>query len=83
MRKSGAAEETQRKRETKAEQKLGEQASKALKDGKDMSVRDYLAANEKAISGRASAIRCRKKNFLKVLQLGYQLVQKFDDAEKM
>ena len=24
-----------------------------------------------------------KKNFLKVLQLGYQLVQRFDDADKV
>ena len=39
--------------------------------------------NEKAIHGRATVLQCRKKNFLKVLQLGYQLVQRIDDVEKM
>lgn len=58
------------------------QTSKALKD-KDLSVTDYLAMNEKAIHGRATVLQCRKKNFLKVLQLGYQLVQRMEDVEKM
>ena len=50
---------------------------------KELSVTDYLALNEKAIHNRNTVLQCRKKNFLKVLQLGYQLVQRFDDAEKM
>lgn len=44
---------------------------------------DYLAMNEKAIHRRDTVLRCRKKNFLKVLQLGYQLVQRFEDADKI
>jgi len=60
-----------RKREVKAEQKNTEIASKALKDSKELTVADYLAMNEKPINGRAAVVRCRKKNFLKVLQLGY------------
>lgn len=61
-----------RKRDAKAEQKHSEQSSKALKDGgRELTVNDYLAMNEKPITSRAAVIRCRKKNFLKVLQIGY------------
>ena len=61
-----------RKRDEKAREKFSEQSAKALKDEhKEMSVTDYLARNEKAIHGRATVLQCRKKNFLKVLQLGY------------
>ena len=71
-----------RKRDAKAADKLTEAQSKVIAE-KELSVTDYLALNEKAINGRATVLQCRKKNFLKILQLGYQLVQKFDEAEKM
>ena len=68
IRQGGAG--VQRKRDIKAEEKLTEQQSKALKDN-ELSVTEYLALEEKPIHGRASVLQCRKKNFLKVLQLGY------------
>lgn len=37
--------------------------------------------NEKAIHGRATVLQCRKKNFLKVLMLGYQMVRQTQQAE--
>ena len=81
---AAAAGSSLRKREAKAEQKHAEMATKALKDGaRELTVADYLAMNEKPTTGRAAVVRCRKKNFLKVLQIGYQLVQRFDDADKM
>ena len=80
--KAGTVPGQTRKRDAKAEEKLGEKQLKAVKD-KELSVADYLAMSEKAIHRRDTVLRCRKKNFLKVLQLGYQLVQRFEDADKM
>ena len=77
---AASASDQVRKRDAKAADKLTEQQVKAVKE---LSVTDYLALNEKAIHNRNTVLQCRKKNFLKVLQLGYQLVQRFDDAEKM
>ena len=57
---------SKRKRDMKAESKMAEATEKALRDG-PKSITDYLAQNERAIEGRATVLRCRKKNFLKVL----------------
>ena len=56
--RQGTALESQgqiRKREVKAEEKLTEQQSKALKD-KELSVTDYIALNEKAVQDRANVL---------------------------
>jgi hypothetical protein len=51
----------ERKRDSKA----------AEKEESKLDVCDYLIQNEKKIHSRATAIQCKKRSFLKVLQLGY------------
>jgi len=46
-----------------------------------MQVADHLAACEKKIHSRATVLQCQKKNFLKVLQLGYQMVRMLPQAD--
>ena len=72
-----AAQEHQlRKRDSKRERKNSEREDHILgEDEKDLQLADYITMNEKAIHGRATVLQCRKKNFLKVLMLGYQMVR--------
>ena len=58
----------ERKMSGRIEELLGEEA-------KDLELKDCITMNEKAIHGRATVLQCRKKNFLKVLMLGYQMVR--------
>ena len=65
-----------RKRDSKAERKLSEREEKVIGEVEDeLKVSDHITMNEKAIHGRATVLQCRKKNFLKVLMLGYQMVR--------
>lgn len=64
------------------ERKLSDKEDAVLgEDGKDLELKDYITMNEKAIHGRATVLQCRKKNFLKVLMLGYQMVRQTQQAE--
>ena len=72
-----------RKREQKAERKFAEQETKVLGEKKELTVADYIQMNEKSIHGRATVLQSRKKNFLKVLMLGYQMVRQTAQADAM
>lgn len=51
------------------------------KEEAKLSVSDYLIQNEKKIHSRNTVIQCQKRSFLKVLQLGYQMVKLEKEAE--
>ena len=51
------------------------------KEEAKLEVSDYLIQNEKKIHSRSTVIQCQKRSFLKVLQLGYQMVKLEKEAE--
>lgn len=57
-----AAETASKKRDVKAGEKEEE---------RKLEVSDYILLNEKKIHSRSTVLQCQKRNFLKVLQLGY------------
>jgi len=48
-----------------------------------MEVSDYLQTSEKRIHSRSTVLQSQKRSFLKVLQLGYQMVSLKEDAERI
>jgi len=46
-------------------------------------VMDYVYNNEKRIHSRTNILQSKKRSFLKVLQLGYEMVSLKENAEKI
>ena len=70
-----------RKRDEKAGRKGQNPEQQEDKEERKLEVIDHVLMNEKRIHSRVNILQSQKKSFLKVLQLGYQMVGLHQAAE--